>query len=248
MSLNQQNKTDLLEVVIILAMVFLVVVIYLPVAIWQDEQYYQNESRYRMQNLYDVESFYSRLTGEYNPNFFEALTVVNAIRDSALADSLFIGEQVLDLYGKEFFVDVDESFGFDYDTTFGIKSFRKDTVNDTTLQIAMYSEDLGRNDTSFIRKKDLWNYEKSEQFLGIVKEEPMERIEAVEYYKTYIPDSSNYYCPYTKAEYVMEISEDGTELTVTSPIEDPIVVRHYLLFSFKASNHGTIRSGRKSWD
>ena len=51
-----------------------------------------------------------------------------------------------------------------------------------------------------------------------------------------------------QAEYIMEISEDGTELTVSSPIEDPIVVRHYLLFSFKASNHGTIRSGRKSWD
>ena len=151
MELNQQNKTDLLEIVIILAMVFLVVVIYLPVAIWEDEEHYQNESRYRMQNLYDVESFYSRLTGEYNPNFFEALSVVNAIRDSALADSLFIGEQLLNLSGKEFIVDVDESFGFDYDTTFGIKSFRKDTVKDTTLQIVIFDQDLGRNDTNFIR-------------------------------------------------------------------------------------------------
>ena len=73
MQLTQQNKTDLLEVVIILALFFLIVVIYVPVAIWEEEAYYEKESRYRMQNAYDIESFYSRLTGEYNPNFLEAL-------------------------------------------------------------------------------------------------------------------------------------------------------------------------------
>ena len=71
MELTQQNKTDLLEVVIILAMFFLIIVIYVPVAIWEEEEYYQDLSRYRMQNVYDIESFYSRLTGEYNPNFLE---------------------------------------------------------------------------------------------------------------------------------------------------------------------------------
>ena len=60
----------------------------------------------------------------------------------------------------------------------------------------MYSEDLGRNDTSFIRKK-ICELRKIRRILGVVKEEPMERIEAIEYYKTNIPDSSNYYCPYT---------------------------------------------------
>ena len=163
MELTQQNKTDLLEVVIILAMFFLIIVIYVPVAIWEEEEYYQDLSRYRMQNVYDIESFYSRLTGEYNPNFLEAMSVVNATRDSAIADSLFIGEQNVKLNGKEFFVDVDESFGFEYDTTFGIKSFRKDTVLDTTVQIVLFSEELGRNDTSFIQKKNLdatteWTY------------------------------------------------------------------------------------------
>ncbi|GIR89030.1 MAG: hypothetical protein CM15mP87_05220 [Candidatus Neomarinimicrobiota bacterium] len=70
MELTQQNKTDLLEVVIILAMFFLIIVIYVPVAIWEEEEYYQDLSRYRMQNVYDIESFYSRLTGEYNPKLF----------------------------------------------------------------------------------------------------------------------------------------------------------------------------------
>ena len=58
MELTQQNKTDLLEVVIILAMFFLIIVIYVPVAIWEEEEYYQDLSRYRMQNVYDIESFY----------------------------------------------------------------------------------------------------------------------------------------------------------------------------------------------
>ncbi len=248
MQLTQQNKSDLLEVVIILALFFLIVVIYVPVAIWEEETYYEKESRYRMQNAYDIESFYSRLTGEYNPNFLEALSVVNAARDSTIADSLYIGEQSIILEGKEFFVDVDESFGFEYDTTFGIKSFRKDTVQDTTLQVVMFSEDLGRNDTSFIRKKDLPNYQEKDNFVGITREEPMERVEAIEYYKTYIPDESTYYCPLTSDNYIMEISDDGSELLISSPIQDPVVESHYVLFSFRAINHGVIKGGRKSWE
>ena len=248
MEMTQQNKTDLLEVAIVLALFFLIVVIYVPVAIWEEESYFEKESRYRMQNLYDVETFYSMLTGEYNPNFLEALTLVNATRDSAVADSLFIGEQRVNLSGKEFFVDVGESFGFEYDTTFGIKGFRRDTVMDTTIQIVVYAEDLGRNDTSFIRKKDLPGYQQDENFLDIVKEEPIQRIQALEYYKTFLPDSSTFYCPLTRDPYVMEISDDGSDLIVTSPINDPIIRSHYVLFSFKAVSHGTIRGGRKSWD
>ena len=248
MQLTQQNKSDLLEVVIILALFFLIIVIYVPVAIWEEETFYEKESRYRMQNAYDIESFYSRLTGEYNPNFLEALSVVNAARDSTIADSLYIGEQSIVLEGKEFFVDVDESFGFEYDTTFGIKSFRKDTVQDTTLQVVVFSEDLGRNDTSFIRKKDLGSYQSNDNFVGITREEPMERVEAIEYYKTYIPDSTTYYCPLTSDNYIMEISDDGSELMISSPIQDPVVESHYLLFSFRAMNHGVIKGGRRSWE
>ena len=76
----------------------------------------------------------------------------------------------------------------------------------------------------------------------------MERVQAIEYYKTYIPDSTTYFCPLTKDEYVIDISEDGSDLTVSSPIDEPIIESHYLIFSFKATNHGVIKGGRKSWD
>lgn len=248
MKLSQQNKTDFLEIAIILAMFFLIIVIYVPVAIWEEEAHFRKESRHRMQNLYDVEEFYSRLIGSYNPNFLEAMTLINAARDSVVADSLFIDEQQITIGGKVFIVDIGESFEFEFDTTFGFKSFRRDTVNDTTVQIALYAEDLGRIDTSYIRKKDLSGYESEENFIEIVKEEPMKRVEAIEYYKTYLPDSSNYYCPLTNIPYQMEIGEDGASLKVSSPIKETIKESRYLLFSFKANSHGIIKDGQQSWD
>jgi len=248
MKLSQQNKTDFLEIATILAMFFLIIVIYVPVAIWEEEAHFRKESRHRMQNLYDVEEFYSRLIGSYNPNFLEAMTLINAARDSVVADSLFIDEQQITIGGKVFIVDIGESFEFEFDTTFGFKSFRKDTVNDTTVQIALYAEDLGRIDTSYIRKKDLSGYESEENFIEIVKEEPMKRVEAIEYYKTYLPDSSNYYCPLTNIPYQIEIGEDGASLKVSSPIKETIKESRYLLFSFKANSHGIIKDGQQSWD
>ena len=74
-------------------MFLLVLVIYVPVAIWEEETYYEKESRYRMQNLNDIQSFFSRLTGGYTSSFPEALSVVNAVRDSSIADSLYTGKQ-----------------------------------------------------------------------------------------------------------------------------------------------------------
>jgi len=248
MKLSTQNKTDLLEILMVMAILFLIIVIYVPVAVWEEESFYEKESRYRMQNLYDVESFYSRLTGEYNPNFLEAMNLVNAARDSAVADSLFMGEQEIILGGKNFSVDITESFGFEFDTTFGLKSFRRDTVLDTTVQIVVYAEDLGRNDTSFIRKKDLYTYEEDENFIDIVKEEPIQRIEAIEFYKTYLPDSSTYFCPLTLEPYTMEISDDGSSFKVSSPITEMVKEPRYLLFSFKANSHGLIKDGQRSWE
>ena len=85
-------------------------------------------------------------------------------------------------------------------------------------------------------------------FRSIIKEEPMKRVQAVEYYKTYIPDSTNHFCPLTNEPYKSEISKDGSVFTISSPIDIPIIERYYLLFTFKAENHGFIKDGRKSWD
>ena len=91
MNLKQrQQKSDLLELGIVLALIFLIITIYVPIAIWEEERKFEIESRFRMQNLYDIEEFHNQITGSYNPQFFEAMNLVNAARDSLIADSNFI--------------------------------------------------------------------------------------------------------------------------------------------------------------
>ena len=79
----------------------------------------------------------------------------------------------------------------------------------------------------------------------LLKQESTERVEAVEYYDTYIPDSSLYNCPLSNKPYNIEIFDDA--ITVSSPIE-LIEEDRYMLFTFKATSHGFIKDGRKSWD
>ena len=248
MQIKEQHKTDLLEIGIVFFILLLFVVIYVPIAIWEEENYYRKESRFRMDNLYDIEVFHKSIMGEFNPNFHEAMDLVNAARDSVVADSLFIEEQLIILNGKEYQVDIYDNFAFEYDTTFGFKSFRRDTILDTTLQIVVYDESLGRDDSIFIRKKDLFSYEDDSNFNGIVKAEQVERIELVEYYKTFIPDSSTYYCPLTVDAYQIDISDEGSSFRVSSPIDETVKKPRYLLFSFKANSHGIIQDGSRSWD
>tara|TARA_B100001123_G_C15237489_1_gene997746 strand:- start:591 stop:1337 length:747 start_codon:yes stop_codon:yes gene_type:complete len=248
MKIKERHKTDLLEIGIVFFILLLLVVIYVPIAIWEEENYYRKESRFRMKNLYDIEVFHKSIMGEFNPNFHEAMNLVNSARDSVVADSLFIEEQLIILNGKEYQVDIYDNFAFEYDTTFGFKSFRRDTILDTTLQIIVYDESLGRDDSIFIRKKDLLSYEDDSNFNGIVKTEQVERIELVEYYKTFIPDSSTYFCPLTADAYQIDISDEGSSFRVSSPINETVKKPRYLLFSFKANSHGIIQDGSRSWD
>ena len=196
----------------VLAFFFLIFVIYAPVSIWSEEQKFEKQSRFNMKNIYDIEYFYEQLTGSYSPNFFEAMKVVNSARDSLLGDSLYFGEQSLTLFGREYNVDINESFGFNYDTTFGFKSYRRDTILDTTVQIVMFSQELGRNDTSFTQKKFLSTYSQDPNFVANLGEEPLKRVELIEYYKTFIPDSSIFNCPLSDDQYLINIDNENKKI------------------------------------
>jgi len=248
LNLTRNNKIDILEILIILTLILMVIVIYVPVAIWEEENHYTKESRFRMNNLYDVEVFFKSLTGDFSADFHESMNIVNAVRDSVVADSLFIEEQEVFLNGKTYLVDVYESFSFEFDTTFGFLSLRRDTILDTTVQIIVYDQDLSREDSIYIRKSNLADFIETENFRGVINEEPTLRVELVEYYKTFLPDSSTYYCPLTGENYDISISEDGGSLSVSSPIEDTYTEPRYLFFSFKANSHGVIQNGTRSWE
>ena len=248
--MNQNKLSDLLELAMVLAFLFLIFVIYVPVSIWAEENDYEKRSRFNMQNIYDVEVFYEQLTGSYSPNFFEAMHVVNSARDSLLGDSLYVGEQSLTLFGRQYNVDIYETFGFNYDTTFGFKSYRRDTILDTTVQIIMYSQELGRNDTSFTQKKYLNTYMEDPNFVEKLSEEPLKRVELVEYYKTFLPDSSTYSCPLTTKPYTINADNKNKKFKVVSPItrENPYKDPRFLIFSLKSNGHGEINDGNRSWD
>ena len=247
---DQSKLSDLLELVMVIGFLFLIFVIYAPVSIWAEEKEYEKRSRFNMQNIYDVEMFYEQLTGTYSPNFYEAMTVVNSARDSLLGDSLYVGEKSLTLFGREYAVDINETFGFNYDTTFGFKSYRRDTISDTTVQIIMYSNELGRNDTSFTQMKYLKTYMEDPNFIQKLSEEPLQRVELVEYYKTFIPDSSIYNCPLSDDSYIVKIDSENKKLKVISPInrENPYKDPRFLIFSLKSNGHGEINDGNRSWD
>ena len=248
--MNQNKLSDLLELAMVMAFLFLIFVIYVPVFIWAEEHDYEKRSRFNMQNIYDVEVFYEQLTGSYSPNFFEAMHVVNSARDSLLGDSLYVGEQSLTLFGRQYNVDIYETFGFNYDTTFGFKSYRRDTILDTTVQIIMYSQELGRNDTSFTQKKYLNTYMEDPNFIEKLSEEPLKRVELIEYYKTFLPDSNTYSCPLTTKSYIINVDNENKKFKVVSPItrENPYKDPRFLIFSLKSNGHGEINDGNRSWD
>ena len=125
---------------------------------------------------------------------------------------------------------------------------RRDTISDTIATIVMYSEDLSRNDTSYIQKKLLNKFTSDSNFVELVEEVPSERVEVVNYYDTYMPDSAMYFCPVSDQSYIISMQDEGNSIRVDSPIEETIFRRRYILFAFKAENHGFIDDGSKSWD
>ncbi len=241
-----QHKTDWIELLIVLAIVFLIIAIYVPVAIWADEDRYEEQSHSRMQNIYDIERFYAQLTNKYHQNGIEAMHIINAVADSVTADSNYVGEQKLNLLGSIIDVNVPKGFGVEFDTTFGFQKFKRDTTNDTTSTVVMYSEELSRNDTIFVQKKEVTNLQDDPAFRGVISEEPLEIVAVESYYDKYKPDSTQFLCPVTKKSYKLTFKEDG--FRVDSPIEETYKKHKYLVFAFKANNHGYIEDGVASWD
>ena len=155
--LNTKRKqySDLLELGIVFAFLFLIICIYVPRAIWDEEEIFENQSRFHMENMYDVQSFYKSIMGKFDPDGLWAIKVVSSVRDSLTGDSTYLGEQSITLENKTFSVNVPKGYDIEFDTTFGFPMTRRDTIVDTTVTVVMFSEELTRNDTSYIQQKNL---------------------------------------------------------------------------------------------
>ncbi len=249
---KRHRISDLLEFLIVLSLVFLFIVLTVPIAIWEEEAQAEKEARFRMKTMNGVQQFYKTLTGQYENDDFWAIKVVNAVRDSVVADSMFVGEQLVLLDDKEFVVEIPDKFNVDVDTTFGFQRTRRDTMNDTTVTYLSYvmkntgEIDYDLIDTSYTPIKKLSEIEQDSLFIRILKQEPVQRVELTTYYDTYAPDSSFMYCPVTIQQFITSIEED--QFRIDCPIADVVKEPRYLIFSFSASNHGYMKDGVTSWD
>jgi len=247
-TVERKKYSDLIELGIVFAFLFMIITIYVPSMIWVEEEEAAETARFNIQTVYDIEYFYRILTDDYEPDGLWAMNVVNAVRDSVLADSTYLGERNFELIGEKVRVDIPEGFDVEYDTTFGFLKTRRDTLIDTIHTVVVYSEELSRNDTSFVTKDDLSLVMIEEGFISDLGFETKQRSEVVSYYDSYIPDSSNFYCPLTNEKIVVNIKDDGEIVRISSPIEGIYSEGRYLLFSFKTRNHGYIEDGSRSWD
>lgn len=242
---KKQHYSDLLEFGIVLALLFLIAALYVPVGIWEEEEEINDLAYFRMQNIYNVENFFSTLTEEFTEDADLAISVVNAARDSITADSNFTGNQTIELMGNAYAVNIPEGFDVEFDTTFGVLKSRRDTVMDTILTIVNYDQEIQRNDTIYIQIKDLNMYETDPGFVGVYESVPTERVELVNYYDTFYPDSSFLICPVTNEQYTVQVDQNG--IRIDSPMKEPYKERRFAIFSLEIQEHGYIENGVPSW-
>ncbi|MFQ6605332.1 MAG: hypothetical protein ACE5D8_07240 [Fidelibacterota bacterium] len=249
---KRQRYADFLELLIVLALVFLFITLSVPTAIWEEEAQVEEQAHFRMSTIYGVYNFCRELTGEYFDDGFLAMNLVNAARDSVVADSTFIGEQEITLFDRNFKVTIPEAFDVEFDTTFGFQKTRRDTIIDTSVTILKYAltpdgfRDESRIDTVYIQMKQLAAQKQDSLFIRVLEEKPLERVEVISYFDSYKPDSSMFFCPVTNKSFVIDIQEDN--IRIASPITDVVKEPRYFIFSFQANNHGYIDGGATSWD
>jgi len=139
-TVERKKYSDLIELGIVFAFLFMIITIYIPSMIWEEEAEAAENARFNIQTVHDVEYFYKILTNNYESNGLWAMNVVNAVRDSVLADSTYLGERNFELIGESVNVNIPEGFDVEYDTTFGFLKTRRDTLIDTIHTIVVYSE------------------------------------------------------------------------------------------------------------
>ena len=256
---KQKFFNDYLEIIIFFVSLLTLLVIYLPSTIWEEEDMYKKESRSRIQALYNVENFHNILVGKYEQDGLKAVNLVNAVRDSVMADSTFLGDQLVKLNGEEFLVNVPRGFDVEYDTTFGQRRVAKETIVDTTVTVVMLSEDTGLEDTLYVQKRNLFEVREDPLFLSVVREASFERVETIAYFDRrfrketspynfiFLPDESQLVCPLTGDPYIIDINEEANSVRVSSPIRS-YKDNRYGFFSLKTRSHGYIIDGTRSWD
>ena len=251
--IDLDRKINFLDWGIIFSTLIMLAMVYIPQIIWNEEDSYKKESRHRMSVISDAQDFYYEMTGSYIQDGELLFDLVEAVMDSSLADSLFLGERLIELKsGKTIKINIENGFGEKVDTTFSFAVPIKKTTLDTIHTVGIINLETKNIDTIFVNSRDIEIFSTDSSFYQIFSSETVSRSERSTDYlrKKYHLDYSLLNCPVTKIPYIFEISDNDKgekSFNIKSPILESYSERRFLFFKFKPSNHGSITSGIKSW-
>ena len=252
---NQNNinkKIEFLDWGIIFATIIMLFMVYIPVSIWKEEVKIRNEARHRMLAISNAQGFYKELTGSYTMDGKHLFQLVEAAMDSLIADSLFLGEQYINLKSGKYKVDMEKDFEIRVDTTFSSAENLRVTTLDTIYTIGLKNSDSGGVDTIFVNSNNLDYYKNQDSFYAVFNQDTASRSELITDYLRMKYHLSNHllYCPISKEEYIFNIDSVNTEnitFSVETPLPKEYKERRFVIFSFESGDHGRIIDGNTSW-
>lgn len=247
-----ERRISLLDWLIILAALIMLTVIYIPADIWRDEVRDRSESRRRMTVIAEAQEFFKELTGGYTSDGKELFSLVEAAMDSLIADTLFTGDRIIKLNGKEYPVTLKLGFDERVDTTFSIPQVLKRSFVDTVYTAEVKDRETGSIITESFKARYLAQRTADTNFVQIISTEFKDMSEEYTDYKLnkfhLTPDLLN--CPLTGKPYIFEIDNtdpDYPEFIVRSPVPEDYTEPRYYIFKYEAGKHGYIEDGEPTW-
>jgi hypothetical protein len=240
----------ILDWLIVIAIAILMIVIYVPKGIWAEEDAYRKESRRRMEIIQDAQEFYRTMGTSYADDGEFLIKLVSQAHDSLIADTTFIGEQVVHVDGKPYTVRIPEGLWTQMDTTFSVGREMRREVLDTTYTITLWNMERAAYDT--IYRNGIVSLEAIMQdstFSDVLDTTHGSHPEVYTDYTWNRFRLSNdlLYCPITKLPYEITVDSTGNKVSVESPIKDAYTESRYLFFKFRAEDHGKIEDGEANW-
>ena len=207
-----------------------------------------------MTAIANAEEFYFEITGAYTFDGEHLFELVEAAMDSLIADSLFTGEQIINLKGNTYPVNMERGFETRVDTTFSAPTELYFSYEDTIYTVGLKNAESGGTDTLFVNVRDLARYQSDEYFQDIYSTDIVTRTELRTDYlrKKYHLNTNMLYCPLTNDPYIFTVDTTDNEavFSVTSPLhmlDEPYTESRFGVFTFEAGDHGYIRDSQKSW-
>lgn len=245
-----QGIIVVLNWLVVIATAILLACIYIPQSIWAEEDQYRTESRRRMQIIQNAEQFYNTLRGGYTDDGEFLFKLISQTHDSLIADTTFIGDQVVHVDGEPVSVLIPALLGRQMDTTFTVGRQLRREVLDTVYTITQWNIERAANDTSYVNgSATLSQRMQGTNFRAVLDTSYGSHTEVYTDYKwnRYRLEPELLLCPVTREPYIIDIDTVSLELTIASPIYEGYTEPRYFLFEFQALDHGEIIDGNPSW-